>query len=187
MAKTMKRKKKRHIHKKDKGTADLGEEKYAQKEELARQIVELRLSQKLTTRQIAERLGMNKSHVSRTLRDFARSSMARLGTRNIKILSRAEIHSKIHGYVPEALDKVHDLVDGAGKEEVQLAASKDILDRGGFKPIEKHMHIHAVEQMSSEQLREGFLSVMASIRERRETVIEVKPKGSNGAQGEEKK
>ena len=35
------------------------------------------------------------------------------------------------------------LAQGAKSEYVQLEASKDILDRAGFKAPERHMHMHA--------------------------------------------
>jgi len=35
------------------------------------------------------------------------------------------------------------LATGAKSEYVQLEASKDILDRAGFKAPDKHMHVHA--------------------------------------------
>ena len=35
------------------------------------------------------------------------------------------------------------LASGAKSEYVQLEASKDILDRAGFKAPDKHMHLHA--------------------------------------------
>ena len=34
------------------------------------------------------------------------------------------------------------LARGAKSEYVQLEASKDILDRAGFKAPDKHMHLH---------------------------------------------
>ena len=37
------------------------------------------------------------------------------------------------------------LSGGAKSEYVQLEASKDILDRAGFKAPDKHMHLHAGE------------------------------------------
>ena len=39
--------------------------------------------------------------------------------------------------------KLVNLASGARSEYVQLEASKDILDRAGFKAPDKHMHLHA--------------------------------------------
>ena len=42
-----------------------------------------------------------------------------------------------------AASKLLQLARGAKSEYVQLEASKDILDRAGFKPPDRHMHLHA--------------------------------------------
>ena len=42
-----------------------------------------------------------------------------------------------------AASKMLNLARGAKSEYVQLEASKDILDRAGFKAPDKHMHLHA--------------------------------------------
>jgi len=42
-----------------------------------------------------------------------------------------------------AASKLVQLATGAKSEYVQLEASKDILDRAGFKAPERHMHLHA--------------------------------------------
>lgn len=44
-----------------------------------------------------------------------------------------------------ASQRVLALAKGAKSEYVQLEASKDILDRAGFKAPDKHMHLHAGE------------------------------------------
>tara|TARA_R110000823_G_scaffold222204_1_gene350560 strand:- start:159 stop:533 length:375 start_codon:yes stop_codon:yes gene_type:complete len=44
-----------------------------------------------------------------------------------------------------ASHRVLALAKGAKSEYVQLEASKDILDRAGFKAPDKHMHLHAGE------------------------------------------
>lgn len=44
-----------------------------------------------------------------------------------------------------AAAKLLTLAKGAKSEYVQLEASKDILDRAGFKAPDKHMHLHAGE------------------------------------------
>jgi|TARA_R100000654_G_scaffold8651_3_gene20187 phage terminase small subunit len=42
-----------------------------------------------------------------------------------------------------AASRLVKLAQGAKSEYVQLEASKDILDRAGFKAPERHMHLHA--------------------------------------------
>ena len=44
-----------------------------------------------------------------------------------------------------AAAKVLELSQAAKSEYVQLEASKDILDRAGYKAADKHMHLHAGE------------------------------------------
>lgn len=44
-----------------------------------------------------------------------------------------------------AASKLLKLASGAKSEYVQLEASKDILDRAGFKPPDKQLHMHAGE------------------------------------------
>tara|TARA_R100000951_G_scaffold29283_1_gene25380 strand:+ start:7623 stop:7997 length:375 start_codon:yes stop_codon:yes gene_type:complete len=44
-----------------------------------------------------------------------------------------------------AAAKLLGLARGAKSEYVQLEASKDILDRAGFKPPDKQLHLHAGE------------------------------------------
>lgn len=44
-----------------------------------------------------------------------------------------------------AAAKLLNLAKGAKSEYVQLEASKDILDRAGYKPPDKQMHLHAGE------------------------------------------
>jgi hypothetical protein len=41
-----------------------------------------------------------------------------------------------------AASKLLGLARGAKSEYVQLEASKDILDRAGFKPADKQLHLH---------------------------------------------
>jgi|TARA_R110000787_G_scaffold17974_5_gene55523 phage terminase small subunit len=43
----------------------------------------------------------------------------------------------------KAVHRLLSLTDSAKSEYVQLEASKDILDRAGFKAPDKHMHLHA--------------------------------------------
>ena len=54
-----------------------------------------------------------------------------------------------------ASQRVLALAKGAKSEYVQLEASKDILDRAGFKAPDKQMHLHAGEIRVSIDLGEG--------------------------------
>ena len=55
----------------------------------------------------------------------------------------------------KASQKLIQLSDSAKSEYVQLEASKDILDRAGFKAPDKQMHLHAGEIRVSIDLGEG--------------------------------
>ena len=54
---------------------------------------------------------------------------------------RSQIQYKVNMSTSKALNSLVRLTDGAKSEYVQLEASKDILDRGGFKAPDKHMHL----------------------------------------------
>jgi len=54
-----------------------------------------------------------------------------------------------------ASNRILTLAKGAKSEYVQLEASKDILDRAGFKAPDKHMHLHAGEIKVQIDLTEG--------------------------------
>jgi phage terminase small subunit len=57
----------------------------------------------------------------------------------------------IQDSVPGALSQINDLVINATSEGVRLNACKDILDRAGYKPVEKQEISH-VETASTEEL-----------------------------------
>ncbi len=44
-----------------------------------------------------------------------------------------------------AVHTIRDLMTDARPDYVKLEAAKDVLDRAGFKPIDKHTHLHAGE------------------------------------------
>ncbi len=56
-----------------------------------------------------------------------------------------EVRRKITMGSSKAINKLMTLSSGAKSEYVQLEASKDILDRSGFKAPEKHQHLVAGE------------------------------------------
>ena len=61
------------------------------------------------------------------------------------------INRDIRGHLPVALNAVMRLVECAESEAVRLSAAKDIMDRGGLKPVEKIEQTN-VEQMSLEEI-----------------------------------
>jgi hypothetical protein len=52
-----------------------------------------------------------------------------------------QVRNKIGYSSHKALNNVLQLSDNASSEYVKLEASKDLLDRAGFKPVDKNQHI----------------------------------------------
>lgn len=65
----------------------------------------------------------------------------------------------IQDSVPGALAQVNDLVSNAVSEGVRLNACRDILDRAGFKPVEKQEISH-VETSSVEELEQELKALL---------------------------
>ena len=124
-----------------------------------RQILRYR-SQGLRPVEIADKVGMKVGSVHAVLRDpLAKSFLSGLQDRIdegfvdvTKSLAELSIH---------AVDVMKDLVTlPEVKDQVRLAAAKDILDRNGHKPPEKHLH--AVGHFTADDL--------AKLQDRAETV-----------------
>lgn len=125
-------------------------------------IYELRKERK-SIREIARILGCSPSKVDRSIRRMISKVADDLGLRH---LSHSELQARIFGYAPQALDTIAKLSRSARKEDVQLRASADILDRAGFKPVDRTLNIHAVNEMSGEELRAAFLELIGRIKAR---------------------
>jgi phage terminase small subunit len=65
----------------------------------------------------------------------------------------------IQDAVPGALAQVNDLVANAVSEGVRLNACRDVLDRAGFKPVEKQEISH-VETSSIEELEQELKALL---------------------------
>lgn len=52
------------------------------------------------------------------------------------------IREYLTGSAIKAIHQVDHLITNARSEYVRLEAARDILDRAGFKPVEKHAHLH---------------------------------------------
>lgn len=63
------------------------------------------------------------------------------------------VQEKINTHATKAVDKMGELIEGKS-EDVQYRASKDILDRAGYAPIQKSMNIHAIDDLSELQLND---------------------------------
>ena len=67
------------------------------------------------------------------------------------------VAERIKGYASTAVDKIGQLITHAKHEDIQLSAAKDIMDRAGYMPVQKMLNIHAVEEMSINEL-DSFIS-----------------------------
>jgi phage terminase small subunit len=65
----------------------------------------------------------------------------------------------IQDAVPGALAQVNDLVANAVSEGVRLNACRDVLDRAGFKPVERQEISH-VETSSTEELEKELKALL---------------------------
>jgi len=64
---------------------------------------------------------------------------------DVNALYLAEVQKRIGLGAHKALNSVLKLSTNAQSEYVQLEASKDVLDRAGFKPVDKAQHLVAGE------------------------------------------
>ena len=58
---------------------------------------------------------------------------------------RALINEHLQDSSIVAVRTIRDLMTDARSDYVKLEASKDVLDRAGFKPVDRHAHFHAGE------------------------------------------
>jgi hypothetical protein len=70
------------------------------------------------------------------------SASKALKTIHVQEYMMQSIASSIGVNATLASSKLVKLASGAKSEYVQLEASKDILDRAGFKAPDKHLHLH---------------------------------------------
>ena len=111
-------------------------------------------------RELASLFQVNKGRIerslNRSLKQFARDTGMGLS------VSREDILQKIFNLAPKSLDKVSSLMEGAEKQEVQLKAATDLLDRAGFSPVQKTLNITLIEEMSRAELVAGIRAMLAS-------------------------
>ena len=127
--------------------------------ELDKQVLELKRSGK-SIREIAAQLklatGWVQRSLNRSLRQFARDTGMNLS------VSREEITRKIFEHAPNALSKVSTLMESAEKQEVQLKAATDLLDRAGFAPVQRTLNLTLVEEMSRDELIAGIRAILGA-------------------------
>ena len=102
-------------------------------------------------RSIAKTLGLHHSTVSHYLKSEIKQLAKSLGT-SVSTVTREEIQKKIFSLAPKMVQNVESLANRAEKQEVQLKASTDLLDRAGFNPINKVVQLSLIQEMSQPEL-----------------------------------
>lgn len=62
------------------------------------------------------------------------------------------VYEKLKEYAPQAVNNIISLADSATREQVKLQANADLLDRAGYKPVERIVNLNMVEEMGLKDL-----------------------------------
>ena len=68
-----------------------------------------------------------------------------------------ELHRNFAEIAPRALNILTDLAENAESESVRLGATRDLLDRTGFRPVDRH---EIVKEKSVEELNAQLVSLV---------------------------
>ena len=68
-----------------------------------------------------------------------------------------ELHRNFTEIAPRALNILFDLAENAESESVRLGATRDLLDRAGFRPVDRH---EIVKHKSIEELNAQLVSLV---------------------------
>ena len=68
-----------------------------------------------------------------------------------------ELHRNFTEIAPRALNILSDLAENAESEGVRLGATRDLLDRAGFRPVDRH---EIVKEKSVEELNAQLVSLV---------------------------
>ena len=68
-----------------------------------------------------------------------------------------ELHRNFAEIAPRALNILSDLAENAQSESVRLGATRDLLDRAGFRPVDRH---EIVKEKSVEELNAQLVSLV---------------------------
>lgn len=87
----------------------------------------------------------------------------RMKTRLTKEID-AEQKLQLEGYAPKAISQIQNLAENAESENVKLKANADLLDRAGWKPVDKQevTQKDMYEGMSSEDMQAELDKLLAS-------------------------
>lgn len=114
----------------------------------------------LTLQQIADRFGISRPKVQRTLDRLIRSARVELGMS--KAVSREAIAKRIFSLAPSALETVAGIASSERvKPDTRLRASQDILDRAGFAPVLKTVSYSVYEEMPRDALLADIRRMLA--------------------------
>ena len=87
---------------------------------------------------------------------------------------REELNHNFVGYAPKALQTLKELAESSTSESVRLQASRDLLDRAGFKPADRHEMIgkqKSVDELNKELVdlvgEDGANLMLSGMRARR--------------------
>ncbi len=75
-----------------------------------------------------------------------------------------EQKAQLRGYAPKAINQIQSLAENAESENVRLKANADLLDRAGWKPIDKQeiTETTAIEDMTDEELQQELDTLLVS-------------------------
>ena len=75
-----------------------------------------------------------------------------------------EQKAQLQGYAPKAISQIQNLAENAESENVKLKANADLLDRAGWKPIDKQeiTETSAIEDMTDEELQQELDTLLVS-------------------------
>ena len=75
-----------------------------------------------------------------------------------------EQKAQLQGYASKAISQIQSLAEKAESENVRLKANADLLDRAGWKPIDKQeiTETSAIENMTDEELQQELDTLLVS-------------------------
>ena len=78
----------------------------------------------------------------------------RLKNRLTKEIDKAQ-REALKGYAPKAITQIQNLAENAVSENVRLSANRDLLDRAGYKPVERSevTEVTDISDMSTEEIQ----------------------------------
>ena len=75
-----------------------------------------------------------------------------------------EQKAQLRGYAPKAISQIQSLAEKAESENVRLKANADLLDRAGWKPVDKQeiTETSVIENMTDEEIEAELAAILAS-------------------------